>query len=332
MSELDKLEGQIQEEVDNLREQFSHTRDLYREVCALLFFRYGITPTTNKLYRFVRKGSMSVPTEALNNFWKELREKSKTRIEQPDLPEDLGNMAGELMAKVWSKSQLAAHESLAVLRSEIEVKATELLAERDAIAKSRDNAVLKLQEAENKLLDQSGSLKELEQLLASSEAQNRGLEQQIKQSAVEQEALRRAMGAEVEKLQASIREVKERSQNEVSLLMGDVEREQLRVVDLEAELTDARSRYIEIQEKNKDEADLLKIQLGDLRERVGELGGRLELTEVSNVRLRGELVVKEEKLKEMSTKLESSGVQEKSWSERIKERRVNKGVIGSKRK
>lgn len=331
MSEIDKLENQIQGEVDNLREQFNNTRDLYREVCALLFFRYGITPTTNKLYRFVRKGSMSVPTESLNNFWKELREKSKIRIEQPDLPEDLGNIAGEFMAKIWSKSQLAAHESLAALRSEIEAKAEELLAERDVIANSRDDAVLKLQAAEDKLLDQSNRLKELEPLLASSEAQKHALEQQIKQSTVQQEELRRTMDAEVEKLQGTIKEIEDRSQNELALLMRDFSREQSRAVDLETELTAIRSSYKSLQEQNKNETNLLKTQLGDLRERVGELSGKLQLTESNNSQLSADIVAKEEQLKKTTAKLLNSEVQAKNWSERIQQRKV-KSFISSKRR
>ncbi|MFD2274300.1 DNA-binding protein [Undibacterium arcticum] len=54
---------------------FTQTQDLYREVCVLLFFRYGMTPTANKLYQLVRKGSMTAPAEALNKFWEDLREK-----------------------------------------------------------------------------------------------------------------------------------------------------------------------------------------------------------------------------------------------------------------
>lgn len=40
---------QIEKEINRLREQFIDTQDLYREVCVLLFFRHGITPTANKL-------------------------------------------------------------------------------------------------------------------------------------------------------------------------------------------------------------------------------------------------------------------------------------------
>src|SRR3546814_296960 len=86
----------LSRDVEALRERFTQTQELYREVCALLFFRYGITPTANKLYQLVRKGSMSAPADALTKFWGDLREKSRTRIEHPDLPEVLKSVRSEV--------------------------------------------------------------------------------------------------------------------------------------------------------------------------------------------------------------------------------------------
>ena len=87
-------ETRLQADIEALRPRFPDTQDLYREVCAILFFRYGITPTANKLYQLVRKGSMSAPAEALSKFWENLREKSRVRIEHPDVPEALRDIAG----------------------------------------------------------------------------------------------------------------------------------------------------------------------------------------------------------------------------------------------
>ena len=42
-------EIEIQSEVESLKARFPDTKALYREVCALLFFRHGITPTASKL-------------------------------------------------------------------------------------------------------------------------------------------------------------------------------------------------------------------------------------------------------------------------------------------
>ena len=79
-------ETRLSAEIDRLKAQFPKTRELYREVCALMFFRFGLTPTANRLYQLVKRGSMSTPTQVLSELWVELREKSRVRFEHPDLP------------------------------------------------------------------------------------------------------------------------------------------------------------------------------------------------------------------------------------------------------
>ena len=97
-------ESEIQAEVEALRERFSDTKALYREVCALLFFRYGITPTASKLYQHVRKGSMSAPAEALAKFWEDLRGKARVEIDHPDLPDALKQAAGQTVSVMWTQA------------------------------------------------------------------------------------------------------------------------------------------------------------------------------------------------------------------------------------
>lgn len=111
-------ENEILAEVDALKARFSDTKSLYREVCALLFFRYGITPTTNKLYQYVRKGTMSTPAEALAKFWDELRAKARVEIEHPDLPEALKATAAEAIAGIWRQASAVARGELEALRIE----------------------------------------------------------------------------------------------------------------------------------------------------------------------------------------------------------------------
>lgn len=108
-------EQQLQFEIDVLKPQFPDTKDIYREVCVLLFFRYGITPTANKLYQYVRRGSMSAPAEALNKFWLELRDKSRVRIERPDIPENIAVAAGDLISILWNEAQNAAQAGFSQL-------------------------------------------------------------------------------------------------------------------------------------------------------------------------------------------------------------------------
>ncbi|WP_196303791.1 DNA-binding protein, partial [Ralstonia solanacearum] len=51
------------------------------------------TPTANKLYSLVRKGSMSTPTDVLNRFWQDLRDKTRVKINHPELPDAMKQVA-----------------------------------------------------------------------------------------------------------------------------------------------------------------------------------------------------------------------------------------------
>jgi hypothetical protein len=148
-------EKQLLADIDRLREEFTQTQDLYREVCILLFFRYGMTPTANKLYQLVRKGSMTAPAEALNKFWGDLREKSRVRIEHPDLPEALKTAAGDLTATLWSAAQAQAHETLASLRGEAQVIILEAKAALTAAETERDTVRQTLQKIQRIRLDRA---------------------------------------------------------------------------------------------------------------------------------------------------------------------------------
>lgn len=113
---------EILSEVESLKGRFSDTKALYREVCALLFFRYGITPTTNKLYQYVRKGTMSTPAEALAKFWDELRSKARVEIDHPDLPPEMKAVAAQAIAEIWRHATASARAELAVLRVELQAE------------------------------------------------------------------------------------------------------------------------------------------------------------------------------------------------------------------
>jgi hypothetical protein len=144
-------ESALLADIESLRGQFPQTQDLYREVCALMFFRYGITPTANKLYQLVRKGSMSAPAEALSRFWQNLRDKSRVVISHPDLPDLLKVAAGELAATLWTTAMTEAHESLGAFRQESQLAIDEAQAVRDLALASRDQVHASLQTVKDQL-------------------------------------------------------------------------------------------------------------------------------------------------------------------------------------
>lgn len=105
-------ETRIAADIEELRRRCADTRTLYREVCGLLFFRYGITPTANRLYQYVRKGSMGTPAQVLGQFWEDLRERTRVRIDHPDLPDVLKQSAAELVSGLWTQARQEALRSL----------------------------------------------------------------------------------------------------------------------------------------------------------------------------------------------------------------------------
>ncbi|GAB7545320.1 hypothetical protein CS8_050000 [Cupriavidus sp. 8B] len=100
----------------------------------MLFFRYGITPTANKLYGLVRKGSMGTPTEVLAQFWADLRGKMRVTIDQPGLPDALKQIAADAVQAIWQAANEAATGELAALRAEARLQASEAEAQRDQVS------------------------------------------------------------------------------------------------------------------------------------------------------------------------------------------------------
>jgi len=90
--------GDIAADIDRLRSEATDTKSLYRSVAGLLFFKYGITPTANRLHQLVGKGSMSTAASVLARFWQELRKVSQLRLEHPGLPEPLQKIGADMLA------------------------------------------------------------------------------------------------------------------------------------------------------------------------------------------------------------------------------------------
>jgi len=116
------IEADIQKEIESLRDKFTDTKALYREVCALLFFRYGITPTASKLYQYVRKGSMNTPADAVAKFWEEIRNKARVEIDRPDMPEEVKAVAADAIQALWIHATERARSELAAVRLEMQVE------------------------------------------------------------------------------------------------------------------------------------------------------------------------------------------------------------------
>jgi chromosome segregation ATPase len=167
MSNVIINEHQLQNQIDELKKQFKDTKEIYREVCILLFFRYGITPTANKLYQYVRKGSMSAPADALNRFWIELRDKSRVRIERSDIPESIGSATGDFVSKLWVEAQKAAQSGFTDAINEAKNEILKYKLETETANKNHKEIQARLTESNLKLENALKKLSETDYLLRS---------------------------------------------------------------------------------------------------------------------------------------------------------------------
>jgi chromosome segregation ATPase len=255
----------LETDIEALRERVPDTQELYREVCALMFFRYGETPTANKLYQLVRKGSMSAPAKALRDFWTEVRDKTRVDVGQPDLPPEVASAAGELAATLWRLSGDAANAALEVFRQDAQREIAEarehargLAAERDtAIAAaeqtSRDAANVRTENA--KLLARLVELETAKTMLADQLAQSRN------ESAAAATALseaRREFAEELSKLRVMHNQSEQRLAATEKRALLEIDSERTAARQTRQELQAAIDRMAEAQATHQAERDQLR--------------------------------------------------------------------------
>ena len=275
-------ETRIQAQIDQLKTQFHQTRDLYREVCVLLFFRYGITPTANKLYQYVRKGSMSAPAEALNKFWLELRDKSRVRIDHPDLPDELKEATGNFVGDLWLQAQAAAQTNFSIQIVEMDEKIAQAQNEAQSDRDARENIEDELKSTRAKLENALQQLAESEKNHAVDISTLRGIEKSLKtlqgeKSQLERsiEAARQGFRSDLDKMNVSLTKAEDRYRALEARALLEMDGERQRSIKLEKELGKLGVALREQQKLHLKEMATSQKNNSNLREKIGTLMGQL---------------------------------------------------------
>jgi len=289
MSDLVADESRLIAEIDRLKADFPKTRELYREVCALMFFRFGITPTANRLYQLVRKGSMSTPTAVLGEFWAELREKSRVRIGHPDLPADLQAAAGDLVAALWSRSSTEAASALDALRAEVEAERAAAKAEVAALQTELSRTETALEQRTAALLTAQVRIHELEQARAADDASRRALQAEVERLKSDNADADRALAqaradfsSQLDRLRDDAGRAEERLRASEKRALQEIDRERVAAARLQKELDAATTRAEQRDMRQRKDLAALQAQLADTQHRCGMLEGQLDATRAAN--------------------------------------------------
>jgi DNA repair exonuclease SbcCD ATPase subunit len=289
MSDVFSDETRLAADIERLKVEFPKTRELYREVCALLFFRFGVPPTANRLYNLVRRGTMSTPASVLGEFWADLREKSRVRIEHPDLPADLGEAAGELIGTLWTRATASAQAELTALRDEIEASRRE--AEQKVVAAREElgRTETALEQRTAALLAAQVEIRELERQQAEEVATRKALEAEIARLGEaastrerELEKVRETFTHDLEKLRDAADRAEERLRATEKRALLEIDRERSSVAKLQKELGEALKRTDKREAEHRRVIEALQQQQGDARHENGMLQGKLAALEAAH--------------------------------------------------
>lgn len=257
-------ETQLQADVDALKAKISDTSALYAKVCALLFFDYGITPTTNKLYQLVRRGSMGVPTKALQDFWVALRSRAKVDVAHPDLPDEVREMAGQVVASLWGAATERARSELEVLaeesrqavvqiQGELAVSRSALEDAQEALASARQS----LDQRDQALALADGQLQaqrvHLAEMTARLEERERQLNEKVAQGERDRKEFETKLMQQAQDHARALGEEKRRSQEEQRRLLIDVDRWRTANTVLEKQIETMRAAGQETEAKRQQE-------------------------------------------------------------------------------
>ncbi|WGS55158.1 DNA-binding protein (plasmid) [Paraburkholderia sp. D15] len=297
MSDVLSPDAALAAEIERLKVAFPKTRELYREVCALLFFRHGITPTANRLYQLVRRGSMGTPTAVLGEFWAELREKSRVRIDHPDLPADLGAAAGELVATLWQRASASAKAAFGALREELEAQR---VAAQQSVVVARDElgrTETALEQRTAALLAAQVEVRELEKERAEAHAHRQSLEAELARlmdalAARDRELVegREGFSRDLEKQREAAERAGDRLRASEKRALLEIDRERGHAAKLQKEVDEAARRADRKDADHRRAVDTLQAQLGDARHQTGVLQGRLDAAQAEITRLQTELI------------------------------------------
>jgi hypothetical protein len=267
---MDTTLQSLEIEIETLKAKGLSTQALYHEVCALLFFRLGQTPTANRLYQLVKKGSMSAPAEALASFWAQLREKSRVRIEHPDLPPALAAKAGELVAQLWQDARQAAELNWldAKFDAERAVRHHELQADQARMA--AEERQRQVEQLEERLRQQEDASRQQAAALAEERGKVSALQQQIDllqtqalQAQTHLQQARLDFQSEMERQRHREREQEAIWELERKRLLMDQDRERQHAARLQKDLDQQRTVLTQTQQQHDQAVRLMRQQHED---------------------------------------------------------------------
>ncbi|SAL74831.1 ATPase [Caballeronia udeis] len=280
---------------------------------------------------------MSAPAEALTRFWATLREKSRVRIEHPDLPAELQSATGELAAALWTRAVDMAQGELAAAQLEAQRSVADAQARQAQAEAERDQVRQELTGSAAALDNAQTRITELEQALAISLAATSTLQEQVRLAQQGEHQLQRALGAarhdfasELDTLRADGKGAQERLKAAETRALLEIDRERQAAARLQKELDAATRKAEQGISRHRDEVQKLQGQVGDLRQQLGVLEGKLDALRTENARYIDEAAQARDQRDQLALSLTHAAAKQKvPTAKRVAGPRKSSGPMGT---
>lgn len=246
---------------------------------------------------------MSAPAEALNKFWLELRDKSRVRIECPDIPENIALVAGDLITNLWNEAQKAAQAGFSDLVDNAAAEILQFKMQCENAEQEKVKIELLVTEIQTKLENALNQLSETENLHMADMVALAVKEKSLKTLENESAALKAAFisstegfSVEITKISSLMNKSEERFKSHEFKYLLEIDNQRQKALSLQKELSkistlmkSEQSAYI------KEIANLNKMN-SLLNNRIGLHAGQIESLKLHRTKLTKQFKSAEKKL------------------------------------
>jgi myosin heavy subunit len=197
---LDEEREAIRRELESLRANGVHRRELSLHACKRLFFDLGIRPSTAAVRELTQTGSASDIPKDIDHFWQRMRDVSRVRIGNGAFPQSLEAKAGELLGALFEHAVAEAKQTLE--------------GERQQVSKSLEEATSALREAQIRREAADDAQRHSEARAETALARVRELEAQMSMSAALRASGDEALQATIIRLEAEKARLEQRLEAE----------------------------------------------------------------------------------------------------------------------
>jgi predicted nucleic acid-binding Zn-ribbon protein len=267
-----------------------------RETATLLFFQYGIYPSAKVVHGYTQHGSMTDINTDLREFWNDLRERSRVKIEAPMFPDAVTAMFSDALAKVWELAMDKAHAALDGERQEAADQVAQ--AQRDAYEAQRMRQIAEsdAQSREYELRQERNRREVAEKKIDVQAAEIDALQSSLVQWQAQAEAEAQARKAALEQFSRDLESERAARQRDNEMFEGEIKFAKMQI---EA----ARSTERDLREQIKEDKASKDVELAAYRQRASRAEDALGAARIELAEIKGRYAGLEERIVELQARI-----------------------------